>query len=136
LARAWLPAPVWAERVARDAAGKLVRLPAPAQRVVSLAPHATELLFAAGAGSRVVGVSAFSDYPQAARSLPLVSGGMHLDMERILALRPDLAVAWRSGNTRADLEKLATLGIPVFFAEPQRLDAVPDTLLALWRLRV
>src|SRR3970040_246528 len=123
LTLAVLAAPACAELVVTDDAGKLVRLPAPAHRVVILARHATELLFAAGAGSRVVGVSAFSDYPQAARSLPLVSGGMHLDMERILALRPDLAVAWRSGNTRADLEKLATLGIPVFFAEPQRLDA-------------
>lgn len=134
LTLAVLAAPVRAELVVTDDTGKLVRLPAPAQRVVSLAPHATELLFAAGAGARVVGVSAFSDYPQAARSLPLVSGGMHLDMERVLALRPDLAVAWRSGNTRADLEKLAALGIPVFFAEPQRLDAVPDTLIRLGRL--
>jgi len=129
-----LAAPACAELVVTDDTGKLVRLHASAQRIVSLAPHATELLFAAGAGARVVGVSAFSDYPQAARSLPLLSGGMRLDMERILALRPDLAVAWRSGNTRADLEKLTALGIPVFFAEPQRLDAVPDTLVRLGRL--
>ncbi len=122
---------VHAEVVVTDDAGRVVRLHAPAQRIVSLAPHATELLFAAGAGRRVVGVSAFSDYPQAARSLPQVSGGMRLDMERILALKPDLAVGWRTGNTRADLDKLAALGIPVFFAEPQRLDAVPETLLRL-----
>lgn len=122
---------VHAEVVVTDDAGQLVRLHAPAQRIVSLAPHATELLFAAGAGRRVVGVSAFSDYPQAARSLPQVSGGMRLDMERILALKPDLAVGWRTGNTRADLDKLAALGIPVYFAEPQRLDAVPETLLRL-----
>ena len=122
---------VRAEVVVTDDAGRVVRLHAPAQRIVSLAPHATELLFAAGAGRRVVGVSAFSDYPQAARSLPQVSGGMRLDMERILALKPDLAVGWRTGNTRADLDKLAALGIPVFFAEPQRLDAVPETLLRL-----
>jgi iron complex transport system substrate-binding protein len=122
---------VHAEVVVTDDAGRVVRLNAPAQRIVSLAPHATELLFAAGAGRRVVGVSAFSDYPQAARSLEQVSGGMRLDMERILALKPDLAVGWWTGNTRADLDKLAALGIPVFFAEPQRLDAVPETLLRL-----
>jgi iron complex transport system substrate-binding protein len=129
-----LPVSVCAELVVADDAGKVVRLRAPARRIVSLAPHATELLFAAGAGKRVVGVSAFSDFPDAARGLPQVSGGMRLDMERILALKPDLAVGWQTGNTHADLEKLATLGIPVFFAEPQRLDAVPQTLLRIGRL--
>jgi iron complex transport system substrate-binding protein len=126
--------PAHADVVVTDDAGQVVRLHAPAQRIVSLAPHATELLFAAGAGQRVVGVSAFSDYPDAARRLPQVSGGMRLDVERILALRPDLVVGWQSGNTHADLEKLSTLGIPVFLAEPQRLDAIPDTLVRLGRL--
>jgi iron complex transport system substrate-binding protein len=126
--------PVRAEVIVTDDTGRVVQLQAPARRIVSLAPHATELLFAAGAGKRVVGVSAFSDYPQAAHRLPQVSGGMRLDMERILALKPDLAVGWQTGNTRADLEKLAALGIPVFFAEPKRLDAVPETLLRLGRL--
>jgi len=125
---------VHAEVVVTDDAGRIVRLREPAKRIVSLAPHATELLFAAGAGARVVGVSAFSDYPQAARNLPLLSGGVRMDIERILALRPNLAVGWQSGNARADLEKLAAFGIPVFFAEPQRLDAVPDTLIRLGRL--
>ena len=129
-----LPVSVRAEVAATDDAGKIVRLRAPAQRIVSLAPHATELLFAAGAGRHVVGVSAYSDFPDAARGLPQVSGGMRLDMERILSLKPDLAVGWQTGNTRADLEKLAALGIPVFIAEPQRLDAVPETLLHLGRL--
>jgi iron complex transport system substrate-binding protein len=129
-----LAAPVRAEVVVTDDAGRVVRLRAPAQRIVSLAPHATELLFAAGAGARVVGVSAFSDYPAAARSLPQVSGGLRLDLERVLALRPDLAVGWQSGNARADLERLAALGIPVFFSEPQRLGDVPDTLIRLGRL--
>ena len=126
--------PARAEVVVTDDTGRVVQLHAPARRIVSLAPHATELLFAAGAGARVVGVSAFSDYPDAARRLPRVSGGMRLDMERILALKPDLAVGWQTGNTRADLDKLAALGIPVFFAEPQRLDAVPQTLLRIGRL--
>lgn len=134
LTLAVLTLPVYAEIVVTDDTGKLVRLNAPAQRIVSLAPHTTELLFAAGAGTRVVGVSAFSDYPAAAGSLPQLSGGMRLDVERILALRPDLAVAWQSGSTRADLEKLAALGIPIFFAEPQRLEAVPDTLERLGRI--
>jgi iron complex transport system substrate-binding protein len=129
-----LTVPVRAELVVADDTGKLVRLHAPAKRIVSLAPHATELLFAAGAGASVVGVSAFSDYPAAARNLPQVSGGMRLDLERILALRPDLAVGWQSGNARADLERLVALGIPVFLSEPQRLGDVPDTLIRLGRL--
>ena len=129
-----MTATVRAEVAVTDDAGRVVRLRAPAQRIVSLAPHATELLFAAGAGARVVGVSAFSDYPVAARALPPVSGGVRLDMERILALRPELAVGWPSGNARADLERLAALGIPVFFSEPQRLGDVPDTLIRLGRL--
>jgi len=117
-----------------DDAGQTLRLPAPARRIISLAPHATELLFAAGAGSRVVGVSAFSDYPPPARELPTVSAGIRIDMERVLALKPDLVVGWLSGNARADLEALQSFGIPVFIAEPQRLDKLPDTLVALGRL--
>jgi iron complex transport system substrate-binding protein len=126
--------PVCAEVTVTDDAGRVVQLQAPAQRIVSLAPHATELLFAAGAGRHMVGVSAYSDFPEAARHLPQVSGGMRLDLERILALQPDLIVGWQSGNNRADLEKLNTLGIPVFLAEPRSLDAIPDTLLRLGRL--
>jgi iron complex transport system substrate-binding protein len=122
-----------AEIEVADDAGRQLRLPAPARRIVSLAPHATELLFAIGAGRQVVGVSALSDYPEAARRLPQVSGSMRLDLERVLALKPDLAIGWRSGNAPADLERLAALGIPVFIAEPRRLDDLPDTMLRLGR---
>lgn len=125
---------VQAEISVTDDAERVVRLRAPAQRIVSLAPHATELLFAAGAGARLVGVSELSTYPEAARQLPLVSSGVRMDIERVLALRPDLVVGWLSGNARADLDKLVSFGIPVFIAEPRRLDAVPETLLKLGRL--
>jgi len=117
-----------------DDAGHVLQLPAAAQRIVSLAPHATELLFAAGAGTRVVGVSAFSDYPLPARTLPRISAGVRLDLERVLALKPDLAVGWRGGNSRTDLDALQAQGIPVFIAEPQRLDRLPETLVNLGRL--
>lgn len=114
-----------------DDAGQALTLAGPAQRIVSLAPHATELLFAAGAGERVVGVSAFSDYPPLVRVLPQVSGGVRLDIEQVLALRPDLAVGWSSGNAGSDLDALRRLGIPVFIAEPKKLDDLPATLLSL-----
>ena len=107
-----------------DDAGRTLRLPGPAQRIVSLAPHATELLFAAGAGDHVVGVSAFSDYPQEARLLPQISGGVRMDIEQIVALKPDLAIGWLGGNARSDLDKIQSFGIPVFIAEPRKLDAL------------
>jgi iron complex transport system substrate-binding protein len=83
---------------ATDDTGRRVSLEAPARRIVSLAPHATELLFAAGAGEKIVGTVSHSDYPPAAQAIPLVGGYKALDLERILALRPDLVVGWQSGN--------------------------------------
>jgi len=123
-----------ADLTVTDDAGRTLRLPGPAQRIVSLAPHATELLFAAGAGDHVVGVSAFSDYPEAARLLPQISGGVRMDIERVVALKPDLAIGWLGGNARSDLDKIQSFGIPVFIAEPRKLDALPNTLINIGRL--
>jgi len=128
----WLPVQA-AVRVTDDA-GLEVELEAPARRIVSLAPHITELLFAAGAGARLVGVSEFSDYPEAARGIARIGGGGGLDLEAITALRPDLVVAWQSGNPEAAVRQLRALGMPVFISEPRRLDDVPDTLLRLGQL--
>ena len=94
---------------------------APRRSIVSLAPHLTELLFAAGAGASVVGVGAFADYPEAAKKLPQVGDSAMLDLERIVALKPDLLVVWRDGNCRSSSAKLATLGIPVYASEPGTL---------------
>lgn len=126
--------PAHADITVTDDAGRSLRLRAPAQRIVSLAPHATELLFAAGAGDHVVGVSAFSDYPEAARLLPQISGGVRMDIERVVALKPDLAIGWLGGNARSDLDKIQSFGIPVFIAEPPKLDALPNTLINIGRL--
>src|SRR5437867_11741675 len=79
---------------ATDASGATITLSAPARRIVSLAPHATELLFAAGAGTRVVGVLAPANWPPEAARLPRVGDARALDLERIVALKPDLVVAW------------------------------------------
>ena len=129
-----LAAPARAQLVMEDDAGRRVTLAAPAQRIVSLAPHITEVLFAAGVGERVVGVVAYSDYPPAARALPQVGGYSNVDMEAIAALRPDLVVAWKSGNRDANLDRLAALGIPVFVSEPRRLDDVARSLEIFGRL--
>ena len=117
-----------------DDAGHALTLAAPAGRIVSLAPHLTELLFAAGAGAAVVGVDAFSDYPAAARSLPRIGDSARLDLERIVALKPDLVVAWHGGNSAAQLQSLARLGLPVYASESRRLSDISSTLLRLGRL--
>jgi iron complex transport system substrate-binding protein len=117
-----------------DDEGRTLLLPAPAQRIVSLAPSLTELLFSMGAGSQIVGVMDYSNYPPAALSLPVVGRYDMLDMERIVALQPDLIVAWRSGNPRGSLQRLAELGIPVYIAEPDSLESIASHLERLGAL--
>lgn len=114
--------------------GRRVSLPRPAERIVSLAPHITELLFAAGAGEKVVAVSEYSDYPEQAKRLPRVASASGVDLERMLALRADLAVAWRLEATARALDRLESLGIPVFYSEPRRLADIPDAVEALGAL--
>lgn len=127
-------APVHAVVTLQDDAGARLTLARPAQRIVSLAPHLTELLFAAGAGERVVGVGAFADYPEAARKLPQVGDSAMLDLERIVALKPDLLVVWRDGNSPQQLQRLAGLGIPVYASELGTLADIAGTLRRLGRL--
>ena len=107
-----------------DAAGRDVRLARPAARIVSLAPHLTELLFAAGAGGRIVGAVDFSDYPPEARALPRVGSFGNFDLEAIAALKPDLVVAWKSGSRAGQLERLVALGVPVYIEEPGTLEEI------------
>ena len=96
-----------------DDRGRSIRLDHFARRIVSLSPHITELVFAAGAGDRLVGVVRYSDYPEAAKSIPNVGDSSSLDLERIIALKPDLVITWRNGNTASDIEKLEKLGLTV-----------------------
>ncbi len=119
---------------AAEANGTSVALAQPARRIVSLAPHLTELLYAAGAGDRVVGAVSYSDFPPAARSLPQVGDYGSVDLERIVALKPDLIVAWRSGNSSAQLKALERLGFPVFRSEQRALEDIPRTLEQLGEL--
>jgi iron complex transport system substrate-binding protein len=118
----------------QDDAGNSVVLARPAQRVISMAPHITELLFAAGGGERVVGAMNYSDYPEAAKRVPLVGSDAQIDLERVLALRPDLLVVWQSGNTARQLAQLKSLNIPIFYGEPKKLDDVATSLTRLGQL--
>lgn len=111
-----------------DDRGVRIDLAGPARRIVTLAPHLTELLFAAGAGERIVGSVAFSDFPDAARRLPRVGDARALDLERIVALKPDLVMAWLGGSAQPQLDVLAALGLPVYYHEPRNLDAIAHTL--------
>lgn len=134
LAAVAAPALAMAAISVTDDTGATVTLQRPAQRIVSLAPHATELLFAAGGGARIVGTVAYSDYPPPARDIPHVGDNRALDLERIAALKPDLVVVWRHGNAQKQIDRLRALGIPLFFSEPHRLGDIPRSMEALGTL--
>jgi iron complex transport system substrate-binding protein len=120
--------------VATDDAGRTVTLDRPATRVITLAPSLTELVFAAGGGAAVVATDALSDYPPPARRLPRVGDAARLDVERIVALKPDLVIVWRHGNTMRELEQLESAGLRLFRLEPRRLDDVPRAVERLGAL--
>jgi iron complex transport system substrate-binding protein len=123
-----------AELVLSDDSGATVRLAASARRIVSLAPHVTEVLFAAGAGERVVGTVDYSDYPEAAKRLPRVGGYSRLDLEAIAALKPDLVIAWQSGNPAAHIARLKELGVPIYFSQPNSIEDIARSLEQYGRL--
>lgn len=112
----------------RDDLGNEVTLAQPARRIVSLAPHITELLYAAGAGDRLVGASTHSDYPPPANSLPSVGSFAALDLERVLSLKPDLIVGWHSGNKPSQLARLREFGIPVYESQPADFGMIASAL--------
>ncbi|MEP7085400.1 MAG: cobalamin-binding protein [Betaproteobacteria bacterium] len=111
-----------------DDGGQTLTLARPAQRIISMAPHVTELLFAAGAGERIVGTIRYSDYPPAALRIARIGDSFALDSERVLSLKPDLIVVWLHGNSEGQLDQLRRLGIPVFSSEPRRLADIAVTL--------
>jgi len=123
-----------AEITLTDDNGRSVTLKQPAQRVISLTPHMTELLFAAGAGARIVGTVAYSNYPAAAERIARIGDSAQLDLERIVALKPDLIVVWKNGNAQRQLDKLLHLGIPVFYNEPRQLADIARAIEQLGRL--
>jgi iron complex transport system substrate-binding protein len=103
-------------------------------RIVSLAPHVTELVYAAGAGSALVGASEYSDYPPAAKDLPRIGDAFRLDYEGIVSLRPDFAIAWASGTPAASIARLEALGVRVVTLRVQTLDDISSALVQLGEL--
>ena len=123
-----------AELVFKDDSGHEIRLKAPAKRIVTLAPHATELLYAAGAGDRLIGTVEYSDFPPAAKKIPRVGSYDRFDLEAISALKPDLIIAWETGNPAAQVDKLKALGLTVYVTQPNRMEDVAGQLERFGRL--
>jgi iron complex transport system substrate-binding protein len=123
-----------AELGVTDDSGRSVRLAAPAQRVVSLGPHLTEMVFAAGAGDALVGVIRWSDFPPAAQALPIVGDAHAIDFERVVQLQPDLVLVWSSGLNERHKARLRSLGLAVYESEIRRAQGIPDTLRRLGTL--
>jgi len=123
-----------AEIVVRDDAGNDVHLNTPARRIVTLAPHSAESLYAAGAGAYLVGTVDYSDYPPAARKVPRIGGYSRLDLEAIVALKPDLVIAWQSGNAAVQVDKLRALGLTIFITQPNLMADVAHQLEQLGQL--
>lgn len=118
----------------KDDDGNTITLQKPAQRVISLAPHVTELLFAAGGGSHVVGVVSYSDFPEEAKKIPQIGSNREVDLERIMALKPDLIVVWRHGSSERQIDMVRKLGVPLYHSEPVKLEDIPENVARLGQL--
>ena len=111
-----------------DQMGREVTVPGSPERIVSLAPNITEILFALDAGDRIVGVTVYSDYPAEAASIPVVGTYITPNLEAIVAMEPDLVIATADGEKQESLAILEKLGIPVYVINPKGIDAVIDTV--------
>ena len=109
-----------------DDNGDEVRLAVPAQRIISLAPNITEVLFHIGAGDQIVGADEYSNYPEAAKQILRVNNHAAANYELILSLKPDLVIAWQSGNGDKIISPLRKLGIPVFVVETREIERIPN----------
>ncbi|HLU62358.1 MAG TPA: cobalamin-binding protein [Gammaproteobacteria bacterium] len=132
LALAALPAS--ADILLHDDEGVALRLEKPAARVVALAPHFAELMFEIGAGERVVGAVDWTDTPEEAKRIPRVGDGFRIDVERVIAMKPDMVLAWGTGTPRAMIETLRRFGLPVAVLVPDELDSIGRHVQWLGRL--
>ncbi len=121
-------------RCAVDDRDREVCLHASANRIAALSPGATELVYAAGAGEKVVAVVSYSDYPPEAKQVASVGSHTRIDLEALVGLAPDLVIGWVTGNPAEQMETLEALGMPVFYIEPRSVEAVAHTIERLARL--
>ncbi|WP_439135341.1 cobalamin-binding protein [Pseudomaricurvus sp.] len=111
-----------------DDLGNVIHLAQPAKRIVALAPHIVEVVYAVGGGDKLVGAVNYSDYPQAAQNIPRVGTYKSFSTEAILRLQPDLVLAWYSGNGPQRVAPIQALGIPVYFTEPRKLGDIGESM--------
>jgi iron complex transport system substrate-binding protein len=123
-----------AEITLTDDTGQKITLQQPAKRIVSLSPGNTELLFAAGATDQLIAAVSFSNYPEQARQLPVIGTYNQLDIERIVALQPDIVIGWNSGNPKHQIKQLKKLGLAVYLSELDEFQDIPETLIRFGRL--
>lgn len=121
-------------RTVTDLLGRDLEVPENPQRVVALAPSITEIVYALGQQKRLKGVTRFSDFPEAANKLPRVGSYVHLDVERIAALRPDLCIGIKEGNPLSVVQRLQALGIPFFAVNPVDLETVMQSIETIGEL--
>jgi iron complex transport system substrate-binding protein len=117
-----------------DDTGKTVSLPTTPTRIISLAPGATEMLFAAGAGKHVIATVQYSDEPPAAKQVPRIGDVVAIDMEKLVALRPEVAVVWPGGGNPAQIEEISRMHIPMYRQQVNKLSDIPDSLRRLGAL--
>ena len=130
----YLPGHQLAARMVADQLGRHIIVPDDPQRIISLAPSITEIIFALGRDQRLKGATQFSDFPPKAQDLPKVGSYIRLDLERIVALEPDLCFAIKDGNPKSLVDRVESLGIPVYAVDPRNLASVMETLLEMGRL--
>ncbi|WP_028763130.1 cobalamin-binding protein [Shewanella colwelliana] len=106
----------------------------PASRIIALSPHAVEMLYAIGAGESIVATTDHADYPEEAQFIERVGGYYGIQIEKVVVLNPDLIVVWGSGNKQEDIDRLKSLGFPLFNSDPNSLEAVADELQQLGAL--
>lgn len=125
---AGFPGSLIADITLRQANGEILKLPAPAKRIITLAPNLAELVFAAGAGDRLLAVVEYSDFPAPVLRIPRIGNAFRIDLERIIEFEPDLVIAWKSGNPQSALRKLQQLGITVWQMEITRPEEIADAV--------
>lgn len=122
------------ERMATDQLGRIVNVPGNPQRVIAFAPSITEIIFSLEQEHRLKGVTTYSDYPEQAKTLPRVGSYVHLDLEKIVSLRPDLCFATKDGNPKSIITRLDKFNIPVYTVDPRDLHSVMETVSEIGKL--
>lgn len=105
-----------------------------AKRIISLSPAITELVFSAGAGGKLVGVSRFSNFPSEAQLIPEIGDAYNLDLEKIIEISPELIIAWKQASIHKDLDRLNNLGFQILEIEIKSLDDIPNLIRLIGKL--